>query len=255
MKFGVCGDLILTSEAAKAGYDYAEWSVPNLLFPQDPEDVFLARWAVIRKSTLPYEVANGFVPRSLKITGPDADMALLKAYVKTTMERAERIGLDVIVFGSGAARQVPEGFDHKDAYEQIVAFCQMVGPSAQAHGITVAVEPLNKKDCNILNTVAECGTLVNAVNHPSIRLLADAYHMMLDDDPAQSIVDYGHLLAHVHIATVPNRLPPAAEDCDLTDFFEALKRVEYDGRISIEGQFPQPETQLPDAIAQMRSLS
>jgi len=251
MKYGVCGGMTIGSIAAQAAYDYMEWSVADLLCPLAPEPAFQAACAAVQASHLPYEVANSFVPGSLKITGPAVDGQALDAYVRTVMERAERIGLEIIVFGSGGARQIPVGFDRKRAHEQIVAFCRMVGPIAQAHGITVAVEPLNKAECNVLNTVDECAGLVNEVAHPSIRLLADAYHMMRDGDPVRSIVEHGHLLAHVHIATIPNRYAPGAETCDFTSFFAALAAVRYDGRISIEGKIPHPETELPAAIALM----
>jgi sugar phosphate isomerase/epimerase len=132
----------------------------------------------------------------------------------------------------------------------------MIAPIAQEHGVTVAVEPLNRKDCNILNTVSETAAVVQAVDHPAIRLLVDSYHLMLDHDRYDDIVKYGDLLAHAHIATVPNRLAPAAEDCDLSHFFAALKQANYQGRISIESNnIPNPATVLPSALKLMRDLS
>lgn len=255
MRFGVCGDMKLGSVAAQASYDYMEWSVAELLRPLKPEDAFREACEMVSGSALPYEVANCFVPTELKITGPDADMSALEAYVRTTMARAEQIGLKVIVFGSGDARRIPEGFDRQRAHEQIVVFCRMVGPIAQAHGVTIAVEPLNKADCNVLNTVAECAGLVNEVDHPAIRLLVDAYHMMRDGDAVRSIEEHGHLLTHVHIATIPNRLAPAAEDCQFADFFGALAKAQYNGRVSIEAKINNPETELPAALLMMRKLS
>lgn len=254
MKYGVCGGLKLGAVAAAAGYDYMEWSVAELLCPRQPEDAFQAVSESLKESVLPYRVANGFVPGDLKITGPAADLTVLEAYVRTVMDRAQRFGLDTIVFGSGGARQIPDGFDRQTAGAQLLAFCRMVGPIAQAHGITIAVEPLNKAECNVLNTVAECADLVQAVAHPAIRLLADAYHMMRDGDPVESIHAFGHLLSHVHIATVPNRYAPGAEPCDFAAFFQALAAVHYNGRISIEGKIPQPETELEQALRLMCNL-
>ena len=58
-----------------------------------------------------------FISGSLKITGPKVDPAALKAYVEVTLERTERAGVEVMVFGSGGARQVPDGFDRTKAYQ------------------------------------------------------------------------------------------------------------------------------------------
>lgn len=255
MQFGVCGDLNLCTSAAKASYDYAEWSVTALLKPLQPEDAFHAALETTRRAELPYPVLNIFIPGELKITGPDVNIPALESYVKTTMTRAEIAGVKIIVFGSGGARRIPDGFSPATAHDQLVSFCRMVGPIASDHGVTVAVEPLNKADCNVLNTVSECANLVNETAHPAIRLLVDSYHLMRDNDSFDSIITHGSLLAHAHIATVPTRLAPAAEDCDLSEFFSALRKANYSGRISIEAKIANPEIDLPAALALMRKLS
>jgi sugar phosphate isomerase/epimerase len=149
MQFGVCGDVRTAAVAARASYDFAEWSVPALLKPRESEDAFVAGLGELRSAGLPYPVANCFVPGDLKITGPEVDTPALRAYVTETMERAERAGVEVIVFGSGGARRIPEGFDPQSAHDQLVAFCGMVAPLAHDHGVVVVVEPLNTADCNV----------------------------------------------------------------------------------------------------------
>lgn len=255
MEFGVCGDIDMACVAAEASYDFAESRVDALLKPREPEDVFRASLDAFRGAKLPYPVLNCFLPSDLKITGPDVNQAALESFVGTVMTRAETAGVEVVVLGSGGSRRVPDGFDPAVAHGQIVAFCRMVAPRAHDHGVTVALEPLNKAECNVLNTVSECAAVVNEVAHPGIRLLVDAYHLMRDSDSYESIVTHGSLLAHVHVATVPNRLAPAAEDCDLSAFFSALAKARYTGRVSIEGKIPEPEKNLPAALSMMRKLS
>ena len=255
MQFGVCGDMGLAAIAAKASYDYGEWSVAAVLKPRESEDAFRASHDALRRVALPYPVLNCFVPGDLKVTGPDVDQPALEDFVTTSMMRAEAAGVETIVFGSGGARRIPDGFDPRIAHDQLVAFCRMVAPLAHKHGVIVVVEPLNQAECNVLTTVSDCAALVNEVAHPSIRLLVDAYHLLRDGDSYDSIVTHGPLLAHVHIATVPNRFAPAAEDCDFSDFFAALAKAQYTGRVSIEGKIVNPEKELPAALAMMRKLS
>jgi len=252
MLFGVCGDTSIAAVAARESYDFAEWSVPALLKPREGEDAFCAALDDLRAAELNYPVANCFVPGDLKITGPEVDNSALQAYVATTMKRAERAGVGVIVFGSGGARRIPDEFDPQVAKEQIVAFCRMVAPIAHDHGVTVVVEPLNTTECNVLTTVDECATLVKEVGHSALRLLVDAYHLMRDGDSYDDIVKHGDLLAHVHIATVPNRRAPGSEACDFSRFFCALANASYAGRISIEGKITDPVAELPVALTVMR---
>ena len=71
--------------------------------------------------------------------------------------------------------------------------------------VTIVVEPLNRRECNVFTSVGECAEYVRQVDHANLRLLVDAYHWLLDNDSYQSIIRYGPLIKHVHIATEANR--------------------------------------------------
>ncbi len=255
MQYGVCGGPEIAAPAADAGFDYFEASVGGLLKPLENEAAFKETLAKAKSAPLPCPVVNCFVPGDLKITGPRADLAALKKYVTTVFQRAKEARVEVIVFGSGGARNVPDGFDREKARDQIAAFCRMFAPIAGKHGVTVVAEPLNKAECNILTTVAEAAELVRKVNHPSFRLLVDGYHWAKDGDSVEDVVSNGSLLRHVHVATTQKRLAPAAEECDLAPFFNALGKAGYNGRISIEGGIPNPGHDLPKALAAMKGLA
>ena len=254
MQFGVCGGAELAPIAAKAGYDYLETTVGGLLKPLEDEAAFAAALATFQEAPLSCPVLNCFVPGSLPITGPAVDFGALQAYVTTTCERAARAAVDTIVFGSGGARRIPEGFERQRAWKQLVDFGRMVAPIAAANGVTIAVEPLNLKECNVLTTVGESADYVREVNHPAFRLLVDGYHWALDNDSVEGIVQNGSLLRHTHVATVPNRLAPGREAYDFTTFFEALKAGGYKGRMSIEGKLEDPAETLAPALKLMRGL-
>jgi sugar phosphate isomerase/epimerase len=254
IQYGICGGPDTAEKAARAGFDYFEMTVGALLMPREDEAAFSTVLEQVRSAGLPCLVVNVFVPADLKITGPTADLNLLQAYVATACRRAEQAGVGVIVFGSGGARRIPEEFDRSAAWRQLVAFCRMLAPIAASHGVTVAVEPLNKNECNVLNTVSECARLVREVGHPAIRLLVDAFHLLKDHDSTVDITANGDLLVHVHVATVPNRLAPGMENCNLTPFFSALTRGSYRGRISIEGNLPEQVDDLRRSLQLMKKL-
>jgi sugar phosphate isomerase/epimerase len=253
MQFGVCCGPELAAIVRDAGYRYVEGSVGGLLRPKESPEAFAAAVAAYQRAELPCPAVNCFVPADLKITGPDVDPVALERYVAVVMTRAREAGVDTIVFGSGGARRIPANFERQAAWHQLVAFCRMAGGLAADNGVTVVVESLNRSECNVLNTVGECARLVRAVGHPAVRLLVDAYHMLLDGDDVRDIAANGELLAHVHIATVPGRLPPGLEPCDLAPFFAALAAAGYNGRVSIEGRIAQPADDLPRALQAMRA--
>lgn len=253
MPYGLCGGPEIASLAVQAGFDYFEWSVGGLLKPREDGAAFDQALLAVRQAGLVCPAVNVFVPPDLKITGPAVNFTVLEAFATTALRRANQAGVKVIVFGSGGARRIPEGFDRAEAWKQLVAFCQMLAPLAQAQGVTVVIEPLNVAECNVLTTVGECARLARQINHPAIRLLVDAYHLLRDHDSLDDIYANHDILAHVHVATIPNRLAPGVEDCDLGAFFKMLARSGYSGRISIEGKLPDQPDELARSLKLMKN--
>lgn len=254
MKLGVCADPQSGVVLAEAGFDFIELHVQNHLRTLEEEGEFAKELALIHASPIPALAANYFLPGDLRVTGPDVDLSRLKDYVAVAFERAEQAGVAVVVFGSGSARRIPDDFARDIAWQQLVEFGRLIGPIAQQYGVTVVVEPLNQKECNVLTSLREAGEYVNAIAHPSVQLLVDAYHWLLDDNDCDAIVAYGHLLRHVHIATRDSRLPPGFEPCDFGPFFQALKEAGYDGALSIEAKWDNIATQAAQAYAALAAL-
>ena len=254
MEYGVCGSGERAAVAAASGLTFLERSVGQFLKPLESRAAFEESLAELEQSALPSPVVNGFLPGDLKITGDSVDLPAVKDFVTTAVQRAQEAGVEMIVFGSGGARRIPDGFKRETAHEQLVAFCTMAARAAGEHGVTIVVEPLYKKECNVLTTVGESAALVREVNEPALKLLVDSFHWAQDDDSASDIVANGDILKHVHIATVPNRCAPGAEPCDFAPFFDALKQAGYDGRISIEAKMTDPSQELPKALATLKGF-
>ncbi len=258
MRYGVCVDPQMASAVAAAGFDFIELNVQGHLKTMEEEPAFSAELARIKAAPLPAIAANSFVPGNLKITGPEpASDAALEAYARRTFKRAHAAGVATVVFGSGGARAIPDGFDRGQAWEQLVRFGKMLGPVAEKYGVTVVVEPLNKTrgECNVLTSVGESAQYVKDVDHPSMMLLVDGYHWGLDNDSYDDLVANAYLLRHVHIATVEHRLPPGFEPSDFSSFFRALKAGGYDGPISIEAKWDNVEEQAEHAYAVLTGLA
>jgi sugar phosphate isomerase/epimerase len=255
MEYGVCAEPKVAGILKGTGYDFIELHVQRDLKTMEGEDAFLPRLKEIKAAPVPAVVANCFVPGSLKITGPDVDMDALKRYVVRALSRAEQAGMDTIVFGSGGARRIPEGFDRDMAWQQLVEFGRMIVPIAQHHGVIVVVEPLNRRECNVFNSVGECARYVRQIDHPNLRLLVDAYHWALENDSYDDLVASLPLIRHAHIATYESRMAPGLEPCDVSEFFKALKVGGYDGRLSIEGKWTDLPGHAAKALAELKRFA
>lgn len=249
IKLGICTSIENAASLAAAGFDYVELSLTNVAAM--PEEDFQS----LLKAKLPCQALNCMVPADLPVTGPHVDRQALSAYLEAAYARAQALGAQTVVFGSGGARQVPKGFAYKQAWQQLRGFLEMVGSSAARHRLTIAVEPLRRQECNLLNTVAEAVCLTSLAGLPGIGVLGDTYHMAAMSEPLEALAQAGPLLCHVHMAEPHQRRYPLPGDGqDYSALFKTLRSMGYQGRVSIEGSSPDPIQEGAAAFSLLDSL-
>jgi len=247
--WGICTSVSNAEKMKAAGYSYVEESVKRFLIPQESDNKFEDKLKAAEKAPLKVYSYNGFLPGTLKSTGPETDHDAILKYAETAFVRAQRLDSKIIVFGSGGSRNLPEGFSYEKGTEQFTALLKRMGPIAAKYDITVVIEPLNRKECNFINSVKEGADIARAVNHPNIAVLADIYHMAIEDEGPESLRYAGELLRHCHMAERDGRKMPGTNNYDFTPYFKALKDIHYQGRLSLEGRWDNFDEQLAPVIA------
>ena len=110
VKFGICGGVDKAAAIKAAGWEYLEGSVQGLLQGLN-EDGAWDGLAKVQSTGMSVPAANMLVPGDLKVVGPNVDFARLTTYMTRVLHRAAKCGTKTLVFGSGVARNVPDGFD------------------------------------------------------------------------------------------------------------------------------------------------
>jgi len=253
IRLGVCATADKAAVMKKIGYDYIELNLTSLSEMSDEQ--FAETKRLIDESGLRAEACNSMLPGKYRLTGDNADLGPVREYLLHVIPRAAQLGARVIVFGSGAARMVPERFQAFEAWGQLVQFLRMVREILERYDIRLVVEPLNNSETNIVYTVREAAALtyasrvapdengflaapenpdINALD--TIGALGDTYHMYRQGEGYGSFADAGKLLYHVHTAENVRRVYPNYEDgTDYAGLFRALIEAGYDGRVSVEG--------------------
>ena len=250
-QIGYCTSLKNVPAARASGFDYAELSTTEVAGLSDAD--FVAAEKMLGTVGLPTPVSNLFLPAALKVTGPQIDRDAQSAYVRKAFERVARLGVRIVVFGSGGARRVPEGVAREDAFGQLVDFGRRIGQLARTRDITVAIEPLRSEESNIINSAAEGLRLVEAIGDPSFQLMVDFFHLSSERENPEIILGARGHLRHVHMANPKGRVFPLAwDEFDYQAFFANLGRIGYDGRISIEASTQNLSADAPRAIALLR---
>jgi D-psicose/D-tagatose/L-ribulose 3-epimerase len=251
VQVGWCTSLQNLDAAKQAGFDYVELGTTEIAGLSDA--AFEQAVADIGRVGLPIPVTNLFLPGTLKVTGPDVDPAAQLAYVTRAFDRLARLGTTIVVFGSGGARRVPDGFSHDEAFDQLVAFGKRIAPEARARGITLAIEPLRQQETNIVNSAAEGLRLVNAIGDPNFQLMIDFYHLASEHEDPSIVLKAGDHLRHLHTANPEGRVFPLAwGEYDYAPFFAALRQAGYAKRISVEASTKDVQADAPRSIALLR---
>ena len=253
MQIGFCTDpATLASLPARPDCDFIEGHVVNFLTPEAPDADFAPRAAALRACGMPMPAANVLLPAALKCSGTEIDYARLDRYAQTVFRRAQEVGMTIIVFGSAGARMVPEGFPLAQGFEQYVDILRQFGPLAEEHGVTLVVEPLNRGECNLVNTVLEGAEAVRRANTNGVKLLVDIFHMLRNGESPDDLGKVGPLIRHAHIAENKDRAAPGVNGENLRPYLRALRKTGYNERLTLEPTWTDLPRQVGPALQNLR---
>jgi len=263
MRFGCCGSMIApvsdpigiqtVDHLARFGFDYVELSLAGMM--DLPAPAFADLKHRLASVGLPCEACNNFFPARVRLTGSEACLPAALKYATAAMDRAADLSVQIIVFGSSGAKNVPPGFPIPDAFKQLVELLHHLGPLAHARGITIAIEPLNRLEANIINRASEGLTLLREVDHPHIQLLIDYYHLMLEHEDPDVLLTAGPAVRHLHLARIEGRAFPLQTDNAMRQFFRIVRRAGYVGRCSIEAYTQDFLAEAPRALRALKEAA
>jgi D-psicose/D-tagatose/L-ribulose 3-epimerase len=250
--------LVNTAQLARWGFDYCEPSVVKIMSLSD-EEFSATRDHIAASGSLRVEAMNILLPGNMKVVGPSVDRAKLETYAQSAFARAEALGAKVVVFGSGGARKVPEGFSQTQAWSQLQDFLRGLGTEIDArnYSLVIGIEALRKAECNIVNTTAEAYQLSLDTNHPKIKIICDFFHLASEHEDPRILLRVKDRLVHLHFANACNQraFPKDPAECpDYGPFFAKLRAINYQGRLSLEANTTNFESDAPVGLATLRQL-
>ncbi len=133
--------------------------------------------------------------------------------------------------------------------EQVEAlFCETVRilcDYASPKQVTLMLEPVNRYECDFINSVEEGVALLKQVDRANFKLMPDVFHMNIEDITiGDELVKYIQHIAYIHLAD-SNRLAPGQGHTNFKKLFDTLAASRYDGWMSVE-ILPKPD---PDTAA------
>ncbi|QPH41080.1 sugar phosphate isomerase/epimerase family protein [Pedobacter endophyticus] len=250
-RLGIVAGLGQDSIAYASGFGMIGESVRRILAPDVTDDAFKQHLQAIKNAKCKVITCNLFFPADIKIAGPDVDEARALRYAETVLSRAQKAGVKMIVLGSGGSRNIPAGYDREKASADFVLLGKKLAQIAAKHKVTIVLENLERTETNFITSLKEAAAIVKAINHPGLKLNADIFHMMRQQEPPSDIVDAGNLVVLSELAEVEKRTLPGVMGDDFKPYLYALKKINYKGFIFIEASTKNPAVEIPIAFSSL----
>lgn len=144
----------------------------------------------------------------------------------------------------------------QDDWKAVSDSLQYLDKVADETNTTIFLEPLNRYQDHMINTVAEAREYIEKNNLTNTKIIGDFYHMNIEEDNMLlSLHENRDLLQHIHLAD-NHRFQPGSGSIDFKKCFEQLKADDYDGYLTIECRIrgEQPEKAYQKAIAYLKGI-
>ena len=228
---GICTDFDNLPEVLSLGFDYVEVPLDELAALSDHFFQEFAAWC--EGSGIRVTAVNRMLPKDLPIVGENVHASELHDYLKKAFERARRLKVRVVTMDAPASRMVPDGFDYAMAWRQFGNFLRLAQGHARECGLVIAVEPIRRTECNLLNLVSEATLISGLLQLGNVGVAANSGHMGMASESIGTLAQAGAALWHVHVEnTLTRRMPAAGDGEDYRRLMNALRSIGYTGGVS-----------------------
>ena len=209
--------------------------------------------ASLKSNNLAFAGFLAIYPPELILASPS--LPLRKRSISYTMqliELADNLDGRVLVWGSGRSRDILRTVPYERGYGWLVELLKASCSLADERNIKIAIEPLNRYESTIIHNMKEALSLAKSVNRKSVGVVYDTFHVNLEENSfIDPILAAGKRLVEVHISDCNRRIPGRGH-IDFMPIFSTLKKVGYNGYVTLEAVLPSDPTQ--DLVAARKYL-
>jgi len=171
--------------------------------------------------------------------------------IKSHIKFAEQLDALVII---GLIRGKTENDDYLVNDEYLITALKEC--ASENNKVKLAIEPINRYETNLINTVDSGLDLLDKVGMENVGLLLDTFHMNIEEPSiSESILKTADRIFHFHVAD-SNRWYPGAGHIDFPKVLNDLAKVNYQGFISAEIMpFPDPDTAANETMKYFQKIA
>lgn len=242
MRFGLNTFLYtspFTTESVKLFSKFKKWGFDTVEIPiEDPSHIDPAK---VKTAADKAGLAIGSVCAAMgpgrDFRGSAAEQKTATAYLKALIDQAAAMGCPRVIgpiYSVVGLIGAHDDATKKKHFDAVVKNLEALAKLAEAKGIELCIEPLNRFETDFLNTVDQGLKLVKAIGSNAVRLHLDTFHMNIEEkNQAAAILKAGKLLGHFH-ACGSDRGTPGGDHIDWPSIVAALQKIGYEGDVVIE---------------------
>lgn len=122
----------------------------------------------------------------------------------------------------------------EDELERAADVLRMAADYAEQAGIRLSIEPLNRFECYVLNTLEQGAALSRRVGHANFSFMYDSFHANIEErDPIAGIAKHRGEITHIHISENDRGIPGRGH-IRWDAVFDAIRASGYDGWLTVE---------------------
>jgi D-psicose/D-tagatose/L-ribulose 3-epimerase len=182
-------------------------------------------------------VVGAMAPGRDLVGASPADIRRTQRYLLACIDLAQAVGAPSVCgpFYSATGRVWRMGDDERAAaYAELRENLAPVADRAVAAGIVLGIEPLNRYETSLVNTVDQALEALGPLLGSGVGLALDSYHLAIEErSTAGAIRAAGPHLVHLQVCG-NDRGAPGGDQTDWPSLFAALDDVGYGGPVNIE---------------------
>jgi D-psicose/D-tagatose/L-ribulose 3-epimerase len=179
------------------------------------------------------------------------------AYLKHLVDAVALMGGELVagpVYSAVGRQWQATQEQRKRDLERCAKNLKEVARHAEAKGVTIAIEPLNRFETSFINLMEQAIELMELVGSPRLKLMMDTFHGNIEEKSLGKAIELaGRDLVHLH-ANENDRGTPGSGHVAWAEVAAALKKIKFDGSLSIES-FTTEVKEIARAAAVWRPLA
>ena len=226
----------LFPKISEMGFDVVEIAVedPSLINIKEVKQL-------LKQHNLKADICGAFGPTRDFTHADESVHENCFSYIESCLDLCTEV--DTRFFGGpmysavGKARMVsPE--QRKVEWDLAVKNLRKVCSMAETRGLQIALEPLNRFESDLINTVDDLLRLIKDINHPAAAIMLDGFHMNIEEpDVEEAIIKAGDLLVHMQVSE-NYRGTPGTGQTRWDAYRSGLEKINYRGTVTIESFTP-----------------